>query len=525
MPLLDAYGRPVKTQSLTATGSARPGLTGIRQVWAGSAAGGLTPLKLAGILRACDMGDHAEYVILAEEMEERDPHYASVLGTRKRAVSGVEPVVKPAGEDDQSKKIADAVRDAIAEHDGFADLVEDLLDGLGKGWAAVEINWGRSAREWWPETFEHVDPRFIRFDRETLRVPHLLTEEAPVDGEPLAPFKYAFHTPRLKSGLPLRGGLARLVAFGWMCKAFALKDWVSFAETYGLPLRLGRYGPEATREDVEKLFQAVANIGTDAAAVLPKSMEIEFQGGSTSAGGDRLFEALARFLDEQTSKAVLGQTMTSDDGASMAQAKVHDGVRHDIAAADARQVSSTINRDIVRAFVDLNFGVQDRYPKVQIPISEPEDTVGRITAAVAMAGAGVRLRASEMRQIGGFTDPEDDDEVIGGAPVPPPVAPAAPPPAATPPAPPLATNRETPGGQVLPADDPLAEIEAEMLADWQPVAQELLNPVIAAIEDATSYEDALERLEALPGIDSAKMIDLLVMGMFKARAFGDVRDV
>lgn len=521
MPLLDAYGRPVRTQSLSVTGSARPGLTGVRQVWAGSAAGGLTPLKLAAILRACDQGDHVEYVTLAEEMEERDPHYASVLGTRKRAVSGIEPVVEAAGEDAQSQRIADAVREAIAEHEGFADLVEDLLDGLGKGWSAVEINWGRSAREWWPESYEHVDPRFIRFDRETLRIPHLLTEEAPALGEPLAPFKFAFHVPKLKSGLPLRGGLARLVAFGWMCKAFALKDWVSFAETYGLPLRLGRYGPEATREDVEKLFQAVANIGTDAAAVLPKSMEIEFESGSASATGDKLFETLARFLDEQTSKAVLGQTMTSDDGASMAQAKVHDGVRHDIAAADARQVRGTINRDIVRAYVDLNFGVQADYPRIMIPVAEPEDTEGRINAAVAMAGAGVRLRASELRQIGGFTDPEEDDEVIGG--------PAAAPPAAPPAKPPLATNRmadaDLRADPLLPADDPLAEIAAEMLAEWQPVAEELLDPVIAAIDAAASYEDALARLEALPGIDSAKLIDLLVMGMFKARVYGDVRDV
>ncbi|WP_333827712.1 phage portal protein family protein [Pararhodobacter sp.] len=318
MALLDAYGRPVKTQALVETGTARPGMTGVRQVWAGSAASGLTPVKLASILSACDQGEHTDYVILAEEMEERDPHYASVLGTRKRAVSGVEPVVKAGGDDTQAQKIADAVREAITEHEGFADLVEDMLDGLGKGWSVVEIDWGRSAREWWPERFEHVEPRFIRFDRETLRIPRLLTDTALVEGEPFAPFKFLFHTPRLKSGIPLRGGLARLVAFTWMCKAFALKDWVSFAETYGLPLRLGRYGPEATREDVEKLFLAVANIGTDAAAVLPKSMEIEFQNAAGGASGDQLFENLARYLDEQTSKAVLGQTMASGIGTAIA---------------------------------------------------------------------------------------------------------------------------------------------------------------------------------------------------------------
>lgn len=508
MALLDAYGRPVKTQALVETGIARPGMTGVRQVWAGSAASGLTPVKLASILSACDQGEHTDYVILAEEMEERDPHYASVLGTRKRAVSGVEPVVKAAGEDTQAQKIADAVREAITEHEGFAELVEDLLDGLGKGWSAVEVDWGRSAREWWPERFEHVDPRFIRFDRETLRIPHLLTDTAPVEGEPFAPFKFLFHTPRLKSGIPLRGGLARLVAFTWMCKAFALKDWVSFAETYGLPLRLGRYGPEATPADVEKLFQAVANIGTDAAAVLPRSMEIEFQNAAGGATGDQLFENLARYLDEQTSKAILGQTMTSDNGSSMAQAEVHNEVRHDIAAADARQVASSINRDLVRAYVDLNFGVQDRYPRVIIPIAEPEDTEGKVSAATSLLQAGVTLKASEVRAIGGFSDPASGDEVVGMAPRPAPEA--------------TATNREIAGE---PGDDLLGEILDEMLEDWQPVMAETLDPITDAIEGAASYEDALARLDALPGLSTAQIIDALVKGMFKARTYGDVRDV
>ena len=34
------------------------------------------------------------YLVLAEEMEEKDPHYASVLGVRKRAVSGITPIVE-----------------------------------------------------------------------------------------------------------------------------------------------------------------------------------------------------------------------------------------------------------------------------------------------------------------------------------------------------------------------------------------------------------------------------------------------
>jgi phage gp29-like protein len=420
----------------------------------------------------------------------------------------VAPTVTPASDSARDREIAEAVEARIAGHDAFPDLVEDLLDGLGKGFAVVEIDWETTARLWSPRHFHWVDPRFIKWDRDTLSVPHLITDAAPTEGEPLAPFKFLVHRPRLKSGIALRGGLARVAAFSWMCKAFALKDWVAFAETYGLPLRLGRYGPEATREDVEQLFRAVANIGTDAAAVLPRSMEIEFQNGATGAGGDKLFESLARYLDEQVSKAVLGQTMTADSGSSLAQAAIHNEVRHDIAAADARAVTVTLNRDLVRPFVDLNFGVQPAYPRLAIEVAEPEDLTARLTAAERLIGRGLRVRAADLRRALKLGEPDAGEETVGAAP---------PPPAARP-----QVGLNTLMSPAAP--DEIDALTQEMLADWRPVMSETLDPIRAAIEGASSYDEALAALAALPGLPAARVIDALVKGMFRARALGDVRD-
>ncbi|MCW8843579.1 MAG: DUF935 domain-containing protein, partial [Rhodobacteraceae bacterium] len=391
--LLDQYGRPVRRAELTRL-HAEPGLTSVRQAWAGTVASGLTPQRLASILLAADEGDLESFLILAEEMEERDQHYFSVLGTRKRKISGIRPTVKPVSDSAGDKKIAAAVQEHIVEHDGFADLIEDMLDALGKGFSVMEIDWDRSAREWSPGEFIYRTPRFFRFDRETGREIRLIDEADMLDGVPLAPFKFITHRAKLKSGLACRSGLARVSAFAWMCKAYTVKDWMAFIETYGLPLRLGRYDPRATKEDVEKLFLAVANIGTDAAAVLPKSMDIDFQETMRGGTGDKVFENFARWADEQTSKAVLGQTMTSDDGSSMAQANVHDEVRHDIAEADARSVMGSLNRDLVKPFVDLNYGVQDRYPRLLLEITEDEDIDMIMTHTAAMVERGMTVKTS-----------------------------------------------------------------------------------------------------------------------------------
>lgn len=511
MALLDAYGRPIRTQALTRR-LADPGMTGVRQLWAGSAASGLTPQKLATILRACDQGDMGEFLTLAEEMEERDPHYLSVLGTRKRVISGIVPQVTAGGDDARAKEIAEAVRVQIAGHEGLPDLIEDLLDALGKSFSVVELDWSRGPRLWTFRQFIHRDPRHFVFDRETGREIRLLDEAAPVEGIALEPAKFAVHRARIKSGLTWRGGLARVVAFAWMCKQYTMKDWIAFIETYGLPLRLGRYGPEATVEDVRKLFLAVANIGTDAAAVLPDSMRIDFENGP-AATGDKLFETFARWTDEQISKAVLGQTMTADSGSSEAQAKVHDDVRHDIAVSDARAVTSTINRDIVRPFVDLNFGVQDVYPRLILSIEEPEDAKARIDGAVALAGIGVTFKASELRRKLGFSDPEAGDEIVGGRP-----DTSAPTPEARNR---LALNR-TGAGE---GNDDLDEIEAGMLEDWQELADGLQDAIAQVVDGVTSYEELLKRLpEALAHMPTGLAVETLVKGLYQARALGDVRD-
>ena len=164
-------GRPVRKRALTRE-AGQPTLTGVRQVSRHeSMAIGLTPRRLAAILRMAAEGDyqHDDYLTLAEEMEERDPHYAAVLGVRKRAVSGLDPAVESATDDSADVELADAVRDLVRRPE-FASLLEDSLDALGKGFSAVEIIWDRSGPQWKPARYEWRDPRFFVFDRD--RRPH-----------------------------------------------------------------------------------------------------------------------------------------------------------------------------------------------------------------------------------------------------------------------------------------------------------------------------------------------------------------
>ena len=440
-------GRPVRKRGLTRE-AGRPTLTGVRQLWRGeSIASGLTPQRLAALLRAAAEGSQRDYLTLAEEMEECDPHYAAVLGVRK-------PAVEAASDAAADVELADAVRELVRAP-AFGELLDDCLDALGKGFSAVEIIWDRSGaaegksasqaqrpkktaqrpkktaqrakktaqrpkktaqrakKIWRPARYEWRDPRFFVFDPADGRTLRLLDEADSFRGIALAPCKWIVHVPRLKSGLPARGGLARLVALAYMVKAYALTDWRAFAEVFGMPLRLGRYGERATEDDIRTLINAVANLGTDAAAAIPDSMRIEFIEAGNRTGGADLFERLAVYLDKQVSKAVLGQTMTADDGSSRAQAEVHDAVRGDILRSDARQLADTLNRDLVRPFIDLNHGPRENYPRLLLPVNEPEDIQTLAEALEKLVPLGLRVEASVIRDKLGLPDPEDGAELLG----------------------------------------------------------------------------------------------------------------
>lgn len=498
--LLDAYGNPIERETLKDE-IAGASLTGVRQVWAESIASGMTPARLAAVLQAAADGNPRDYLSLAEDIEERDLHYSSVLRTRKLAVSGLEAQVEAASDDARHQKHADALRELIRRPE-FAELVDDQTDGLGKGYAVSEILWQPGAM-WWPVGYEWRDPRWFVFDRVTQRALRLLTDTAPTEGAPLPGYKFIVHIPRLKSGLPIRGGLARVAAFAWLCKSYAMKDWLAFAEVFGMPLRLGRYGPMASKADIAVLKRAVATMGTDAAAVLPESMKIEFQEASTANGGGDLFLRLCEFLDKQISKAVLGQTSTSDaqaGGLGSSQSGVHNQVRGDLLRADARQLAATLNRDLVRPFIDLNFGPQDAYPRLTLPILEPEDTKALVDAVARLVPMGLRVGASTIRDKLGLPDPAADEEVLS----PPGASPAVAAPL------PATQARRRALNAAGSGSDPVDRLSEALENRSQAALDQLMEPIRRLVESADSLEAIRDGLEGmfseLPGEQLAALM-------------------
>lgn len=530
--IIDQWGNPISTTVLEDEFAA-PTLGGIHSVWQETIVSGLTPHALAEVLRQAGRGYPDRFFSLATDMEERDLHYAAVLGTRKRALTGITPLVVAASNSAEDEKIAEAVREMIGQPEFVDDYLTDLLDALGKGYSVVETIWDRSAKEWWPKRYEWRDQRHFVIDQRDGRT--LRLKDSSIEGVDLPPFKFSIHRPKLMSGLPIRAGLARLAAWAFLYKSYTLKDWMAFLEVYGMPLRVGRYSRNAKDAEKRVLLTAVRNISSDAAAIIPKEMEIEFieaKGGT----GNAVFSAKAEYLDRQISKGVLGQTMTTDDGSSLGQAAVHENVRHDIARADARQTAVTANRDLIRPFVDLNFGPRDKYPTMVIPITENEDIKALVEAVTALVPLGLEVSMSKVRERIGFEEPDEDEKLlkttVPGTALPKPEEPPAP--EKNNPLKPKdsAQARVQPcahcGGFHAVAADQRPELEAladDALSEWETDLEPLVKPLQRLFETSKSYAQLEAGLDDLIAkMDAGPLADRLAKLQMKARGLGDSGD-
>lgn len=490
--LVDQWGQPLRRELLTREiGGATVG--GVRSPIAGYPANGLNPTRLAELLRAADYGEPLEYFELAELIEERDLHYAGVLGTRKRSVSQIDITVEAASDDAEDVRRADMVREWL-KRDELTDEIFDILDAIGKGVSFTEIVWDASEGQYWPKRLEYRDQRWFTFDRTTMRQPML---RGGLDGNsvaaPLPAFRFIYTQIKAKSGLPVRSGIARIAAWAWMFKAFTQRDWAIFVQTYGQPVRIGKFHEGATKEDKSTLFRAVANIAGDCAAIIPETMSIDFIESKNVTAGSDLYERRADWLDRQISKAVVGQTGTTDSkqgGLGDGGNQVHEGVREDIETADCKSLSAVLNRDLIRTWMDIEFGPSKKYPRLIIARPKQEDIKQLTESLKVFVPMGLRVQSSEIRDKLGLSDPDKDAEVLH--------APA----------------------------ESAAPMPGEALATPEKDLPPLPTPALQSQQEAEPAHSALQIADAIAGRGDAAvaaMVDTIETMMIKATDLGEFR--
>jgi len=387
---------------------------------------GMTPERVATIIRAAKVGNNRELLDLFEELPDRDPHIAQCIRTRKLAVTGKPWEIAAASEDDLDQEIAHTVKEAISYIDFYKTSLRDLLNAPFKGFAVAEVMWtwvdttdskGLPVRRIYPYALlGRPHQKFIFDDYENLR---LVTDANPYPGEEFPLRKMIVHK-LTRDGSVLRSGELFPVLWYYLFKTYSIQDWVRFLEVYGHPIRLGKYKAGAKPDEIEELKKAVLELATDTGAVISDATNIDFvsvsQKDSSTGGGS--YDRFLSWVNAEISKMLLGQTLSHEASSkegrgTQALGTVHEEVRQDILEADAGDLDETMNSSLVVWITELNLGAQARYPTYATQVKPEGDKLTQAKVDEIMIGkVGVKVPASYPYKQYNYPEPKEDEEIL-----------------------------------------------------------------------------------------------------------------
>jgi len=135
-------------------------------------------------------------------------------------------------------------------------------------------------------------------------------------------------------GEPNNYGLLLQLSLLSIWKRETMNDWAGYSQLAGTNFREVLIRGEADPLTIRKAAESVWNAGAGVQAHNDQ-YEIKTQ-NATSSSQNETFRDRTAYLDDQMTKLVLGQTMTTEDGSSRSQAEVHERVQESIFDADAK---------------------------------------------------------------------------------------------------------------------------------------------------------------------------------------------
>lgn len=378
----------------------------------------ITPSKLKQILEDAENGDIQAQHQLFMDIEEQDSSIAANMMTRKRSVLTLDwRIVEPRNATPAEEKLQAEIDELFYQYPNLEDLFVDLMDAVGHGFSALEIQWAQVNGKWVPKGFKPCPQSWFKLDKDDSL---LLRTPANQMGEPLRPFGWVVHRHKSRSTQLARDGLYRTLAWLYMYKHYSVRDFAEFLELYGMPIRIGKYGAGATNTEKRTLLRALAEIGHNAAGIMPESMQIELHNvaNAGAASGNNPFLQMVDWCEKSIARLILGQTLTSGaDGKSSTNAlgNVHNEVRRDLMISDAKQIAQTITQQIILPYLQINVDpniAPHRVPYFEFDTKEYEDLSVFADAIPKLTGIGVQISESWVRDKLGIPEPQEGELIL-----------------------------------------------------------------------------------------------------------------
>ncbi len=373
--------------------------------------------RLRSLLSSTDQGDLASGLSLFREMEQKDGTLKSVAGTRRRALTGLEYEIVSAAEveDIEERRLADEAADYVRQQfrkiKGLKPGLKGLARAIGDNLAVAELIWEGDRIiqvdevPYWRLTADAQSPGIVKIITREKRLGIPTTDQ---------PDKWVVHVPEPACGFPLAESLAWATTFIYLASQLAVADWIAFCEIFGMPIRVGRYQPQATPAEKRELATWMENLGTKAWGIFSQAVNLEIV--ETSQRGTAPYKDFTDWADRMKAKIWLGGNLVADTSGgtgTYSAAEVQNEVREDLRNDDIEAEGTTVRDQIIAPMVRFRFWRTD-VPLPYFRRKKPE-TVDRLQEADLFTKAqatGLKIGQAYAYARLGIPAPEKDEVVL-----------------------------------------------------------------------------------------------------------------
>lgn len=373
----------------------------------------LLPAEVQSLLRLALTGSLIYQQRLFERMCDTWPRLQKDINELASAVKKVPWDVDPAKEEGQPEPSAQAAEkadlverairgfrpDIKRQQRDFDGMIHDIVFSIFLGHVVDELYWEQRGPETMPVAAKMIPARYYGYPVLTEEEDRLMLNRKGSlsnvmgDLEEFPANQFIVGINQRHTAHPTVSAMFRCLAGWWLASVYGLEWFMSFAELFGVPYRIGKY--QAGSLDAKNaLLEFMRDLGSGGWGVFPDNTEVQVI--DTSKGSAEIPQKLIiEMADRVCDILILGQTLTTDvasgGSGNRALGQVHQDIRDEVLENAVNYTATILNTQFVPALIGLNYGNLDELPQFSGTIDQPQDEKAIAETALILFGGAPNL--------------------------------------------------------------------------------------------------------------------------------------
>ena len=286
---------------------------------------------------------------------------------------------------------ADFIQSMFESMDSFPQHLYDLMDALPKGFSFSEFIWQLKDGFWTIEKLMNRPQRRIQFDAVT-RQPRVRTLTNPFYGDRVEAGKYIVHRCSSNWEDPFGDAVDQSLYWMWLFKRQVWGYYLRHLDTGASSSPIIEVPQNAGDKQKAEALKVAEMIHNGSFGYLPANFKLLWAESNKTGEISEAFETCIRLTDDQMTKCVKGQLLTTEGASSSgsgsrSMGKIHQETEDSYDVFRARGLAASINKYLVYYGITYNFSSIQGFPRFTFDVEEEENLVDASVVLVNLAKA------------------------------------------------------------------------------------------------------------------------------------------